>query len=163
MGLGAPDQSVKPGRAPGRRVEPLLYLSLMVVALALTLVIVVRAYHDKVSKLKEQLREMDSSKRSLSTTYGRITEQWAPFMEGYPHDPQRFRFLGSPVDGVQFADDRVVFVEFKTNTSRLTPEQQRIRQLVEEKRVEWLEFRLGEKVAPPPAQPPEPSYWGASK
>ena len=123
-------------------VDPLLYLSLLVVAAALALVIVVRAYGDRVAKLKARVRELESSRQSLATTYGRITEQWAPFMAGYPHDPRNFRFLGSPVDGVQFEEDRIVFVEFKANGSRLTASQKRYRELVEQGRVEWLEFRL---------------------
>lgn len=144
--------------------EPLLYLSAMVIALALALVVVVRIYADRVSKLKERLRELESSKQSLSTVYGRITEQWAPFMAGYPHDPRQFRFLGSPVDGIQFEDDRIVFVEFKANGSRLTPREQRIRQLVEEKKVEWLEFRLAADDAREPAARDVPGpAWGAQR
>jgi len=148
----------------------MLYLSMLVIALALALAIVVRMYADRVSRLKERIREIESSKQSLSTTYGRITEQWAPFMSGYPYDPRNFRFLGSPVDGVQFEDNKVVFVEFKANESRLTPRESRIRQLIQEGRVEWLEFRLqtrdGATFAPPPPSPTAPSpseSWGAER
>ena len=146
--------------------EPLLYLSLLIIVLAIALALVVRGYSDRVAKLKERVRELESSKQSLSTTYGRITEQWAPFMSGYPHDPRHFRFLGSPVDGVQFLDDKVVFVEFKANGSRLTPRESNIRKLVEEGRVEWLEFRLqdreGASVAAPP-RAPSTETWGAER
>lgn len=131
--------------------EPLLYVSLLLVFAALALILVVRAYTDKVSKLKLRVRELESAKQSLSTTYGRITEQWAPFMSGYPHDARNFRFLGSPVDGVQFNDDGIVFVEIKTNRSELTPDQRRFRALVESGRVSWLEFRVAEGVAVPTA------------
>lgn len=130
--------------------DPVLYLSMMVIVLVLALVIVVRAYHDRVAKLKERLREVESSKQSLSTVYGRITEQWAPFMAGYPYDPRHFRFLGSPVDGVQFEEDKIVFVEFKANGSKLTPREKRLRELVEQGRVEWLEFRLAQSVSREP-------------
>ena len=141
--------------------EPLLYLSMLVVALALTLVIVARMTMDRIAKLKDRVRELESSKQSLSTVYGRITEQWAPFMAGYPYDPRQFRFLGSPVDGVQFEEDKVVFVEFKTNGSALSPRQQRIRELVQQGRVEWLEFRL---AAPKEtAAPPASTSWGAGR
>ncbi|HVM45309.1 MAG TPA: Holliday junction resolvase-like protein [Candidatus Thermoplasmatota archaeon] len=144
--------------------DPVLYLSMLVIGLALALAIVVRAYADRVSKLKERVRELDSSKRSLSSTYGNITEQWAPFMSGYPYDPRNFRFLGSPVDGVQFEDDKVVFVEFKANGSRLSPRESRIRQLVEQGRVEWLEYRLATRegaLTPPPTRVVED--WGAER
>lgn len=63
-------------------------------------------------------------------------------MDECPYDPQHFRFLGSPVDGVQFEEDCVVIVEFKTNKSRLSEKQKRIKQLVEDGHVYWEEFHF---------------------
>lgn len=140
-----------------------MLVSLALVLAVLALVVTVRAYHDKVSRLREELRQLASSKQSLSTTYGRITEQWAPFMARYPYDPRNFRFLGSPVDGVQFEQDKVVFIEFKANESRLTENERRIRALVEAGRVEWLEVRVdagaGPYAAPAPEAPRDPEAW----
>lgn len=142
--------------------DPLVPMSLALVLSVLALVFVVRYYHDKVGRLRKELREAGASRQSLATTYGRITEQWAPFLARYPHDPQRFRFIGGPIDGIQFADDRIVFVEIKASRSALTPEQRRIRQLVEERRVEWLEFRVEDaRAEPAPAPPPLPPRFGA--
>lgn len=95
-------------------------------------------------RTRRALRAERSRRQSQSTRYGRLTEQFAPFMEAYPHDPARFRFLGSPVDGVQFNDDEVLLVEFKAGRSRLTPNQRRVRDLVEAGRVGWLELRVRE-------------------
>jgi predicted Holliday junction resolvase-like endonuclease len=81
-------------------------------------------------------------KRSMSGKYGRMTEQFLPFLKGYPYDEQNFRFIGSPIDGVQFENDKIVMVEFKTGDSRLTEKQRRIRELVERKRVEFEEIRM---------------------
>ncbi|HEX2023034.1 MAG TPA: Holliday junction resolvase-like protein, partial [Candidatus Thermoplasmatota archaeon] len=125
--------------------DPLLAVSAGLVVAVLALVIVVRAYHDKVARLEDELQAARSSRQSLATTYGRITEQWAPFMGGYPYEPRNFRFLGSPVDGVQFEDDKVVFVEFKANHSTLTDRERRIKENVLAGRVEWLEFRVEER------------------
>lgn len=96
----------------------------------------------RVGRLRAELDDEAFRRQSLSTTYGRITEQWFPLLNAYPYDPQDFRFLGSPVDGVQFQEDRIVFVEFKTNTSRLSEKQRRIKRLVEEGHVYWEEFRF---------------------
>ena len=85
------------------------------------------------------------NRQSLSATYGRITEQWFPLMDSYPYDPQNFRFLGSPIDGVQFEEDRIVFIEFKANRSRLSDSQKRIKRLVESGEVYWDEFHFTEK------------------
>lgn len=145
--------------------DPLLAVSAGLIVAVLALVLTVRAYHDKVTRLREELKAAQSSRQSLATTYGRITEQWAPFMAGYPYDPRHFRFLGSPVDGVQFEEDKVVFVEFKANESRLTGRERRIKEAVLAGRVEWLEFRLAERAAPAApthadaAAPTQPDAW----
>lgn len=97
-------------------------------------------YRRQIDRLRDELDDERSRQRSLSTTYGRISEQWFPLMDRYPYDSQGFRFLGSPVDGVQFEDDRIVFCEFKTNLSSLSLLQRRIRKLVEEGEVYWEEF-----------------------
>ncbi|HWG89688.1 MAG TPA: Holliday junction resolvase-like protein [Candidatus Thermoplasmatota archaeon] len=122
-------------------------LSLVTIILALLLLFLVRHYRGRVEELREEVAALQSQKQSLSTTYGRITEQFAPFMAGYPYDPRNFRFIGSPVDGIQFEEDRIVFVEIKANNSRLTPAQQKWRHLVEEGRVAWLEFRAEDRAA----------------
>jgi predicted Holliday junction resolvase-like endonuclease len=88
------------------------------------------------------LEEETFQRRSLSTTYGRITEQWFPLMPDYPYNPQDFRFLGTPIDGVQFEEDRIVFVEFKTNRSKLSRNQRDIRRIVESGEIYWEEFRF---------------------
>ena len=69
-------------------------------------------------------------------------EQWLPLTESYPWDPRNFRFLGAPIDGVQFEDDMVVLVEFKSGRSRLSDRQLRIRELVQSGRVEFREVRV---------------------
>ena len=74
--------------------------------------------------------------------YGQMSEQFMPFVSAYPWDPQRFRFIGSPIDGVQFEEDRVILIEFKTATSKLSARQRQIRDQVQGGRVEFQEFRL---------------------
>jgi predicted Holliday junction resolvase-like endonuclease len=106
------------------------------------LLFVVVHYKRKVDALSDLLSEESSRQKSLSTVYGRITEQWFPLMDRYPYDSQSFRFLGSPIDGVQFEEDRIIFCEFKTNRSGLSPLQKHIKKLVEAKRVYWEEFHF---------------------
>ena len=92
--------------------------------------------------LRRRVRELDSLKRSQSTRYGQTMEQFAPFLADWPWDPKGFRFIGSPVDGLQFTEDGVVFVEVKSADSRLSPVQQAIKRQVQEGRVSWHEVRL---------------------
>ena len=93
-------------------------------------------------RLGKRLDEERSRRQSQSTRYGQMTEQFMPLLDDYPWDPQRFRFLGSPIDGVQFEDDRIVLVEFKTGNSQLTTAQRRVRDLVSNGQVEFEVIRV---------------------
>lgn len=117
-------------------------LLLTTLALALLLAVTVWAWIATWRRLQARIRALDSQKRSQSTRYGQITEQFAPFLADWPWDPKRFKFLGDPVDGVQFTDGGVVFVEIKTNESRLSAVQRQVRDHVQAGRVYWHEVRL---------------------
>ena len=93
-------------------------------------------------KLLEQNRKLRFEKRSLSSKYGKMTEQFLPFLKDYPYNEQNFRFIGSPIDGVQFEDDKIVLVEFKVGGSNLTEKQKMVRELVEKKKVRFEEIRI---------------------
>ena len=99
-------------------------------------------YRAAVSPLHKKINRLKTEKQSLSTTYGRITEQFAPFMKNYPYNAQNFRFIGSPIDGIQFNDNQILFVEFKTNKSKLTNTQKKIKKLVKEGKINWFEFKM---------------------
>jgi predicted Holliday junction resolvase-like endonuclease len=91
--------------------------------------------------LKSKYEDLLFSKQSQSVKYGQLTEQWIPFSEKFPYNSQNFHFIGKPVDGVSFEDDKIVFVEFKTNKSQLNESQKKVKELVKEKKVEWFELR----------------------
>ena len=115
------------------------------VGLCAALLLLAMHYKRRLDSLRDALEDERSRQRSLSTVYGRISEQWFPLMDGFPYDSQSFRFIGSPVDGIQFEADKIVFCEFKTNTSALSPPQRRIKQLIEARRVYWEEFNFAEE------------------
>jgi predicted Holliday junction resolvase-like endonuclease len=119
-----------------------LDLRLVVAGLAALLVLSWWAWAASTRGLRRKVRELDSLKRSQSTRYGQTMEQFAPFLAEWPWDPKGFRFIGSPVDGVQFTEDGVVFVEVKSASSRLSPLQQAIKRQVEDGRVSWHEVRF---------------------
>lgn len=117
-------------------------LRLLVAGLAVLLLLSWWAWAASTRSLRRRVAVLDSSKRSQSTRYGQTMEQFAPFLADWPWDPKGFRFIGSPVDGIQFNADGVVFVEVKSASSRLSPLQQAIKRHVEEGRVEWREVRF---------------------
>ena len=110
-----------------------------IMILAFLLVIMIFLYR----RAQKELKDIKFSKQSLSSKYGKMTEQFMPLLKDYPYDPQNFRFLGSPVDGVQFSDDEITFVEFKSSNSVLSKKQKAIRELIEKGKVRFKEMRLG--------------------
>jgi len=115
----------------------LLLLGLLVVVLLLAAALLIYSIN-----LKNQLSDIKYSKQSLAVRHGQIAEQWIPFSKGFPFPPESFKFLGKPIDGVAFLKDKVVLVEFKIATSKLNPAQRRVRDLVREGKVEWMEYRV---------------------
>ena len=116
-----------------------------ILALALGLaasLLVLASLYRMWRKARSELRDVLSSRQSLSTKYGKMTEQFMPFLSMFPWNPERFRFIGAPIDGIQFEDDVIVLVEFKTGSSRLSRTQRQVRDLVREGRVEFREVRL---------------------
>lgn len=99
-------------------------------------------FYKKNIQLENQLSELLFAKNSQSVKYGKLTEQFLPFSREFPFNSENFRFIGSPIDGIVFENDRIIFCEFKSNNSNLSQKQKSIKSLVEAKRIEWMEFFL---------------------
>jgi hypothetical protein len=95
-------------------------------------------------QLQDDCSKVLSQKKSSEVRLGKIGENMAPFFKDWPFDPNDFRFLGNPVDGIQFNEDEVVFIEIKTGKARLTSSQKSVKQLVKEGKVKFVTFRVGE-------------------
>jgi predicted Holliday junction resolvase-like endonuclease len=94
--------------------------------------------------LEQDYNKILSQKKSSEVRLGKIGENMAPFFKEWPFNPNDFRFLGNPVDGIQFNDDEIIFVEIKTGKARLTNSQKSVKQLVKEGKVKFITFRIGE-------------------
>ena len=108
-------------------------------------------YEDTIIKYKgERKVEYDKllgQKKSSEVRVGKIGENMAPFLNGWPYDPNNFRFLGSPIDGIQFNEDELIFIEIKTGKSALSKKQKWIKQLIKDGKVGFATFRINEKGA----------------
>jgi len=120
----------------------IFFISLILLAFVLYLY---RVVYRENSRLKTLLSETISRKQSLSTKYGKMSEQFMPFLDIYPYNRQNFRFIGTPIDGVQFEDDKLVFIEFKTGDSNLTVSQNKIKDLVNQGKVSFEVVRINQK------------------
>ena len=118
------------------------FLHILLSALVIALAVLAFFLFTKFSDLSKQLDELAFSKASQSVKYGKLTEQFIPFTKDFPFDSNNFRFIGTPIDGIAFSDDELVFCEFKTASSNLSPKQKNIKRLVEEKKVRWFEYKV---------------------
>jgi len=92
---------------------------------------------------KEKARR-ESVMQSRAVLGGKFTEQLAPYLPEFNYDPTEARFIGSPIDLIIFPGlakgepEEIVIMEIKTSkTGQLTPQERKIRQLIEDGMVRW--------------------------
>ena len=109
---------------------------------------------DELVKREKGIRE-DAIKRSASVRVGKEMERLVPFFSEFRYNPRDIRWLGDPVDFVIFKGyseakdvgdlsklNEIVICEIKTGKSRTSKYERRIKELIEEKRIKWDEFRV---------------------
>jgi len=85
--------------------------------------------------------------QSRAIVRGQIFEQLVPYLPGFHFNPKDAQFLGRPVDFVVFdgLDEgelrRIVFVEVKTGSAKLTTRERLVRDAIRGGHVEWAEIR----------------------
>jgi predicted Holliday junction resolvase-like endonuclease len=118
------------------------WIILVLILICIVLFLLLRNSRKQISLKSDFIAELDKQKRSQSIRYGKLTEQFMPFLESYPYDPHDFRFVGTPIDGIQFTDDAIVLVEFKAADSQLSQRQRTIKKMVEEGAVRFEIHRV---------------------
>jgi predicted Holliday junction resolvase-like endonuclease len=102
-------------------------------------------------QIEEQkwLAEIDKSRKEAITQSravlgGKFVEQLVPYFPEFKYDPTEARFIGSPIDLIVFPGlatgnpQEIVILEVKTGkASQLTPEERKIRQLIEDGMIRW--------------------------
>jgi|FaiFalDrversion2_1042247.scaffolds.fasta_scaffold00044_3 predicted Holliday junction resolvase-like endonuclease len=100
-----------------------------------------------VEKEEKRIRE-DAINRSARALSGKTLEKLIPFLDRFKHNPHDVRWLGDPIDLIVFdgySEDnpqKITFLEIKSGNSKLTSKQNKIKELIEKKKVEWEEFRI---------------------
>ena len=103
-----------------------------------------KEYAAENRKLIKQYHKELHFRKSSEVRLGKIGENLAPFVKCWPWDPNNFRFLGNPVDGIQFNNKEIVFIEIKTGAARLSKSQKKFRDLVKAGKVSFATFRISE-------------------
>ena len=82
--------------------------------------------------------------QSRAVLGGKFVEQLAPYLPEFKYDPTEARFIGSPIDLIVFPGlasgdpEEIVIIEIKTGkTGQLTPQERKIRKLIEDGMVRW--------------------------
>ncbi len=99
-------------------------------------------YNSRIRALKGEVRDIRSRLKSGEVRFGKSWENFLPLMKTFRkrHDPNNFRFIGSPIDGISFDEDEIVFIEIKSGKSTLSNRQRNVKRLVEQKRIRWEEY-----------------------
>ena len=82
--------------------------------------------------------------QSRAVLGGKFVEQLVPYLPEFKYDPTEARFIGNPIDLIIFPGlatgdpQEIVIMEVKTGkTGQLTPQERKIRQLIEDGMVRW--------------------------
>ena len=100
-----------------------------------------------ITREEEKIRK-DAIERSARTLSGKTLEKLIPFLDRFPYDPHDMRWMGDPVDFIVFdgsskkSPKQIIFCEVKSGNSNLNKNQNAIKELVENKKVKWFEFRI---------------------
>jgi len=104
----------------------------------------VEEYKNENEVLIKQYNKELHFRKSSEVRLGKIGENLAPFVKCWPWNPKNFRFLGNPIDGIQFNENEVIFVEIKTGGAKLSKSQKNFRDLVKSGKVSFVTFKITE-------------------
>jgi predicted Holliday junction resolvase-like endonuclease len=127
-------------------------LNILTLALGAALVFVVAYTLGRLTaalRFRSRAREIraDTARRQRAVVGGQVSEQLAPYFPDFPFSPSEARFIGKPVDFLVFVGmdrkhiEKVVFVEVKTGSGRLSSQERLLREAIDAGRVEWLTYR----------------------
>lgn len=94
----------------------------------------------------------DAIARSRSVLAGHFSEQLAPYLPNFPFNPSECKFIGKPVDFIVFhgLDEKnvtgVSFVEVKSGKAKLTGTEKSIKEAIQHKKVDWVDYRVPEDI-----------------
>ena len=100
-------------------------------------------YNGRMQALKGEVKDLKTRLKSGEVRFGKSWENFLPLMNVFRkrHDPNNFRFIGSPIDGISFDEDEIVFIEIKSGKSNLSNRQRNVKRLVKQKKVRWEEYK----------------------
>ena len=90
----------------------------------------------------------ESEVKTKAVNLGFLLERLAPTLDGFTFNKNDCRSMFDPIDYVIFEGlnkkkkvDKIMFVDIKTGGARLTQKQKKIKQVVEDKKVEFKTYK----------------------
>ena len=94
-----------------------------------------------ISNLEDEVKRYKFGIRSAYVKFGKSFEHFVPFTK-YFKDKNTATFIGCPIDYICFDDDKIRFIEVKTGNSKLSTKQLKIKEMIQNKQVEFKEIRF---------------------
>lgn len=97
-------------------------------------------------QLSSDLKKVTSQKKSGEVRLGMVSEQLIPLLPEFPVPISTLKFFGNPIDYISIDLDAelISFIEVKSGGSVLSEKQRKIRKMIQEKKVQFIEVRLDE-------------------
>jgi predicted Holliday junction resolvase-like endonuclease len=120
-----------------------IIVAIAILAIWLTYLLTRAVLLKQLEAEKEKIRQ-EAIAQSRAVLGGKFAEQMVPYLPDFQYDPTEARFIGSPIDLIVFPGlasgdpQEIVIIEVKTGkTGQLTPQERKIRQLIEDGMVRW--------------------------
>lgn len=119
-----------------------VYMLEITLAIALITVIAIAIFlYKMLLTLTDKLEEALHGKKSAEVLKGHLFEKLFPWAKDFPFSVENLTPVYHPIDCIHWGEDKITFCELKSGQSQLSSKQKHIKKLVEDKAIEWREFR----------------------
>ena len=123
-------------------ITTILYILIAVLSVGISIATAIALhFHKHLLAFERELEEALSGKKSAEVLKGHLFEKLFPWAKSFPYRAENLSPIFHPIDFIHWGEDKITFLELKSGQSQLSSKQKAIKKLVEEKKVEWKEFR----------------------
>ena len=123
--------------------DPLMTFWIFLIGIIVGVIIAITLIHKAaVYPLHKKIEKLTSENKTLQSSLDNRKEKLAVYKSKYPYSIENFRFIGTPIDGIQFENDQILFIKLKSGVAKLTTKQNKIKKLIKEGKVHWFEFKI---------------------
>ena len=123
--------------------DPLMTFWIFLIGIIVGVIIAITLIHKAaVYPLHKKIEKLTSENKTLQSSLDNRKQKLAVYKNKYPYSIENFRFIGTPIDGIQFENDQILFIKLKSGVAKLTTKQNKIKNLITEGKVHWFEFKI---------------------